>query len=448
MWFYFVVLFFYSFLFVSFRFIKGSMKHSFEWLLGWRYTRASRGATKNRFISFISALSMVGIVLGVAALIIVLSVMNGFQREVRERMLSVIPHVQVYPAPDTPEGWEAPLAQSIGKNKEVVGIAPYMSSQSIVLQEGSMLGVKVEGIDPTQEAKVSEVPKKIIQGSLADLKEGEFNIVLGVELARRLGLEVEKDKFALGEPVTLLAPEANITVAGAMPRMRPFNVVGIIKAGHFEIDNSYAYVNVNDAKKLFHEGNMGLRVKIKDMDQAKAVGRWIEDNASQPVLTQDWTSINPTWFSAVKTEKTMMTIILLIIAIVAGFNLVSMLVMTVNEKQADIAILRTQGASRRSIMQIFMIQGALIGGLGTLIGVVLGVLAAWNIGSIVHGLELLFHFEALPQGQYFISRMPSEVRLGEVVSIAVMSFALSLLATIYPSRKAAAVEPAKALRYE
>lgn len=424
------------------------MKHSFEWLLGWRYTRASRGTTKNRFISFISALSMVGIVLGVAALIIVLSVMNGFQREVRDRMLSVIPHVQVYPAPDSPEGWEVPLSASILKNKDVVGTAPYMSSQSIILQDGDMVGVKVEGIDPAQEGKVSEVPNKLIQGNMADLKEGEFNIILGIELARKLGLEVEKNKFASGQQVTLLAPEANVTVAGVVPRMRPFNVVGILNAGHFEIDNSYAYVNVNDAKKLFHNGNAGLRVKVKDMDQAKAVGHWIEGNASQPVITQDWTSINPAWFSAVKTEKTMMTIILLIITIVAGFNLVSMLVMTVNEKQADIAILRTQGASRSSIMKIFMIQGALIGGLGTLIGIIVGVLVAWNIGAIVRGIEIIGNIEVLPKGVYFISRMPSEVRVSEVILIAVVSFGLSLLATIYPSRRAAAVEPAKALRYE
>ena len=424
------------------------MKNSFEWLLGWRYTRASRGTSKNRFISFISALSMVGIVLGVAALIIVLSVMNGFQHEVRERMLSVIPHVQVYPAPDVAAGWEAPLAASIQKNPEVVGIAPYMSSSSIALQDSEMVGIKVEGIDPTQEGKVSDMPKKIVAGQLNDLKEGEFNIILGIELARKLGIQTDPLMFRAGEQITLLAPEANVTVAGVVPRMRPFNVVGIVNAGHFEIDSTFAYVNLNDAKKLFHDGNAGLRVRVKDMDEAKTVGRWIEANASTPVMTRDWTSINPAWFSAVKTEKTMMAIILLIITIVAGFNLVSMLVMTVNDKQADIAILRTQGASRRSIMQIFMIQGALIGGLGTLLGVVFGVLVAWNIGSIVHGIELGLNIEVLPKGVYFINRMPSEVRWVEVITIAAVSFALSLLATVYPSRKAAAIEPAKALRYE
>ncbi|TDR27036.1 ABC transporter permease, partial [Hydromonas duriensis] len=338
---------------------KRFCKNNFEFFLGWGYTRGLGSKSNNRFVSFISALSILGIFLGVAALIIVLSVTNGFQREVRERMLSVVPHVQVYPAPDSPAGWELTLSQSIEKNKEVVGIAPYMSSQSIFLQDGEMVGVKVEGIDPMQEGKVSEVPKKIIQGRLDDLKEGEFNIVLGIELARRLGLEIKKDTFSLGEPVTLLMPETNFHTNEQSPRLFSFNVVGILNTGHFEIDKSFAYVHVNDAKKLFHEGNMGLRVKLKDMDQAKTVSRWIEDNASQPVLTQDWTSINPAWFSELQSFKVMISIILFIITIVGGFSLVSMLVMTVNDKQADIAILRTQGASRRSIMHIFMIQGAL-----------------------------------------------------------------------------------------
>lgn len=427
------------------------MNWSFEWLLGWRYTSVSRGAHKNRFISFISILSMIGIILGVAALIIVLSVMNGFQKEVREKMLSVIPHIQVYAAPNTPEGWEQPLSQLIAKNPQVQGVAPYMSSQSIILHQGDMLGVKVEGIDPTQENQVSDVGKKLIAGGLDGLQDGSFNIVLGVELARTLGLQTGPNQFDLGKEVTLLAPEANVTVAGMMPRMREFKVVGIVSSGHFEIDNSFAYIHVGDATRLFRDGNRGLRVKVNDMEQAQKVGMQIETAAEKGgchVLSRDWTTINPAWFSAVKTEKTMMTIILLIITIVAGFNLVSMLVMTVNEKQADIAILRTQGASRRSIMKIFMIQGALIGGLGTIIGVALGILVAANIGSIVSGLEHLFGMELLPKGVYFINRMPSDIRWQEVVTIALVSFGLSLLATIYPSRKAAAVEPARALRYE
>ena len=427
------------------------MNWSFEWLLGWRYTSVSRGARKNRFISFISILSMIGIILGVAALIIVLSVMNGFQKEVRAKMLSVIPHIQVYASPNTPEGWEQPLTQLIAKNPQVQGVAPYMSSQSIILHQGEMIGVKVEGIDPKEENQVSEVGQKLIAGSLGELTDESFNIVLGVELARSLGLQTGPNQFALGKEITLLAPEANVTVAGMMPRMREFKVVGIVSSGHFEIDNSFAFINVGDATRLFRDGNRGLRVKVADMDQAQKVGLQIEGAAEKggfQVLSRDWTTINPAWFSAVKTEKTMMTIILLIITIVAGFNLVSMLVMTVNEKQADIAILRTQGASRRSIMKIFMIQGALIGGLGTIIGVLLGILVAANIGSIVARVEHLLGSELLPKGVYFINRMPSDIRWQEVVTIAAVSFGLSLLATIYPSRKAAAVEPARALRYE
>lgn len=425
--------------------------NSFEWLLGWRYTSVSRGAHQNRFISFISILSMVGIVLGVAALIIVLSVMNGFQQEVRSKMLSVIPHIQVYAAPETPAGWENSLGQLIRKNPEVQGVAPYMTSQSIILHQGDMLGVKIEGIDPTQENQVSEVGQKLVAGKLSDLTDGDFNIILGVELARTLGLETAPNRFALGQEVTLLAPEASVTVAGMLPRMRAFKVVGIVSSGHFEIDNTFAYIHVNDATRLFHNGNKGLRVRIKEMDAAQVVGAQIETAAGKAgfnVMARDWTSINPAWFSAVKTEKTMMTIILLIITVVAGFNLVSMLVMTVNEKQADIAILRTQGASRRSIMKIFMIQGGLIGGMGTLIGIGLGVLVAFNIGSIVAGIEHLTGLVLLPKGVYLINRMPSEVRWHEVLTIALTSFGLSLLATIYPSRKAAAVEPARALRYE
>ncbi len=427
------------------------MNWSFEWLLGWRYTSVSRGAHKNRFISFISILAALGIILGVAALIIVLSVMNGFQKEVREKMLGVIPHIQVYAAPSTPAGWEAPLTTLIAKNPQVLGVAPYMSSQSIVLHQGEMLGVKVEGINPEQESQVSDVGKKVIAGKLSDITDDGFNIAIGVELARTLGLEVAPNKFDLGQEITLLAPEASVTVAGMVPRMREFKVVAIISSGHFEIDNSFAFIHVKDAQRLFHDGNQGLRVKIKDMEQAQKVGMQIESAAHKAgynAMSRDWTSINPAWFSAVKTEKTMMTIILLIITIVAGFNLVSMLVMTVNEKQADIAILRTQGASRRSIMKIFMIQGALIGGIGTLIGVALGILVAMNIGAIVAGIESMFGLVLLPKGVYFINRMPAEVRWQEVVLIASVSLGLSLLATIYPSRKAAAVEPARALRYE
>lgn len=427
------------------------MFRSFEWLLGWRYTSVSRGAQKNRFISFISVLAALGIILGVAALIIVLSVMNGFQKEVREKMLGVVPHIQVYAAPDSPADWQQPLTQLIGNMPEVLGVAPYMSSQSIILNRGEMLGVKVEGVDPQREGAVSDVGKKVVAGSLSEVTDDSFNIAIGVELARNLGLETAPNRFSLGSEVTLLAPEANITVAGAMPRMRPFKIVAIVSSGHFEIDSSFAFVHVRDAQKLFRDGQQGLRVKIRNMDDAQRVGMAIERAAAVQrldVVARDWTSINPAWFSAVKTEKTMMTIILLIITVVAGFNLVSMLVMTVNEKQADIAILRTQGASRRSIMKIFMIQGALIGGLGTLLGVGLGVLVAANIGSIVAGIEAVFGLVLLPKGVYFINRMPSEIRWLEVLVIAGVSLVLSLMATVYPSRKAAAVEPARALRYE
>jgi lipoprotein-releasing system permease protein len=427
------------------------MKNSFEWLLGWRYTRASRGVSHNRFISFISALSMVGIVLGVMALIVVISVMNGFQKEVRERNLSVVPHIQVFPSQGAPQNWYTALTQQMKTNPEILGAAPYMSSPSIILQDGEMVSIQVEGIAPAQEANVSQVPQKIIAGSLDALTPQSFNVVLGVELARKLGLELEDGQFALGQTVTVIAPEVDETIAGVMPRMRAFNVVGIVKSGQYQIDSNFAYTNVNDAVSLFRassQGRVGLRVKVADIDRAPQTSDWIVENAGMAVDTKDWTSFNKEWFSAVKTEKVMMIIILLFITMVAGFNLVSMLVMTVNEKQADIAILRTQGASKRSIMRIFMLQGALIGGMGTLIGMGLGVLLASNIGSIVRGIEIALNIDVLPKGIYLIERMPSDVRVGEVLTIALVSFGLSLLATIYPSRKAANVEPARALRYE
>ena len=425
-------------------------KNSYEWLLGWRYTRSSRGSHKSGLISLISALSIVGIALSVAALIIVLSVMNGFQREVRGKMLSVIPHIQVYPAPEVAAqtGWEAGLTEKIRQNKEVMGVSPYMSSQAIILSNDELIGVKTEGVEPATEKEVSEVPSKLVAGKLEDLKDGEFNVIIGLELANRLGIALGNDQYDLGKSITLMAPEANTTPAGVVPRMREFKVVGVIASGHYEIDNNFIYINVNDAKRLFHNGNAGLRVKVKNMDEAADVGRWIEENSSAPVFAQDWSSMNPSWFSAVKTEKIMISIILLLITTVAIFNLVSMLSMTVNEKLADIAILRTLGASKRSVNRVFMIQGALIGGAGTFFGVFFGVLVALNVGSIVAGLEKLFQTDFLPKGVYFISRMPSEVRLNEVLLIAGVTFGLSLIATIYPSQKAAAVEPAKALRYE
>ena len=339
------------------------------------------------------------------------------------------------------------MTDALKKNPEVIGIAPYMSSQSIVLQEGELVGVKVEGVDPSAEDAVSNVSKKLIAGQLSDLKAGEFNIILGSELAGKLGL-FRNGEYALGEKITVMAPEVNTTIAGMLPRMRDFNLVGVAYTDHFEVDNTYAFIHVNDAKSLFHYGNAGLRVKLKDMDKADAVADWISTDAPVEVKTQTWTSFNPAWFSAVKTEKVMISIILLLIVAVAAFNLISMLMMTVKEKNSDIAILRTLGASRGSIMKIFMIQGAMIGGLGTLLGVFFGVLIAANVGSIVSGLERLLDMDLLPKGQYLIGVMPSQVRPMEVLVIAIFSFLISLLATIYPSQKAANIEPARALRYE
>lgn len=418
------------------------MNNSFEWLLAWRYTRGSRGANSSlKLVSFVSWLSMIGTVIGVASLIVVMSVMNGFVTEIRDKMLSVVPHVQVYPSSNAPEDWAQNLTAKIKQNPEVIGVAPYMSSASIILQEGDLKGIKVEGIDPEFENQVSQVGQKLIAGQLSDLQAGQFNIIIGSELANHMGVQI-------GDKITIMAPEVDTSIAGVTPRMREFNLTGVIYTDHFEVDNTYAFMNVDDARSLFHNGSKGLRIKLKDMNQAESVADWIDLNAGMPVVTQTWTSFNPGWFSAVKTEKVMISIILLLIVAVAAFNLISMLMMTVKEKNSDIAILRTLGASRGSIMKIFMVQGALIGGLGTLFGVFWGVLIAANVGSIVGWIEKIVGMDLLPKGQYMIGVMPSQVRPMEVLIIAVCSFGISLLATIYPSRKAANLEPAKALRYE
>lgn len=428
-------------------------KNSYEWVLGWRYTRSSRGAHKNKLISFISGLSILAITLSVMSLIVVLSVINGFQTDVRGTMLSVIPHVQVYPSQATlaQPDWETRLTQKIKENPEVLGVSPDYSSQAVVLNDSELLPAKVEGINPVTESEVSNVPNKMVAGHLTDLKDGEndYDVVIGTELAKQLGMYVGNGQYELGHSITLMSTEANATVAGLLPRMREFKVVGVFFSKNFEIDKGYIYMHVNVAKKMFLNGSSALRVKLANMDKAPEVAHQIELSSVLPVTAEDWSAINPSWFSALKTEKVMIAIILLMITLVAIFNLVSMLSMTVNEKLADIAILRTLGASRRSITKIFMIQGALIGGLGTFFGVFFGVLIAYNVGRIVSTLESLLHTDILPKGGvYVLSYMPSEVRWTEVGTIAAITFGLSLLATIYPSRRAAAVEPARALRYE
>jgi lipoprotein-releasing system permease protein len=413
----------------------------FEWLVGLRYTRAGRRSGRNSFISFISLISMAGIGLGVAALIVVLSVMNGFQKEVRDRMLSVLAHIEVLDARGAMPDWQA-VAKEAFMNKEVKGAAPYAEAQAMMTRDDILRGVMIRGILPQEEPKVSDVAAQVKLGRLDDLKAGEFNIVLGGELARALHV-------TLGDKVTVIAPQGQVTPAGVLPRLKQFTVAGIFEAGHYEFDSSLAFIHLEDAEKMFRlEAPSGLRLRIEDMQRAPQVAMALSRTLSGDVLIRDWSKQNRNWFAAVQTEKRMMFIILTLIIAVAAFNLVSTLVMTVTDKQADIAILRTLGASPASIMKIFMIQGALVGLVGTGVGVSLGVLVAQNVDVIVPFIERLLGVQFLPKDIYLISALPSDLRWPDVWMIGGVAVILAFLATLYPSWWAARVKPAEALRYE
>jgi lipoprotein-releasing system permease protein len=418
------------------------MNWPYEWQVGWRYTRAGRGGRRNGFISFISSVSMLGIALGVAALIIVLSVMNGFQKEVRDRMLSVISHVEVLSAQGTAlDDWQA-TAKAARQNPQVVGAAPRMSSPRETSTCAATNGAVVRGISPAEEAGVTELGARLRDTTFAKLQPGQWNIVLGAELARVLLAQV-------GDKVTLVAPGGQVTPAGVVPRLKQFTLVGTFEAGHYEYDSGLALIHIEDAARLFRvEGPTGVQLRLKDVQQARNVAADLVDKLPSGLLVRDWTRTNRNWFDAVQIEKRLMFIILTLIVAVAAFNLVSTLVMTVTDKRADIAILRTLGASPRSIMGIFVVQGALAGVIGTLAGVALGLLVAFNIDVIVPAIERLLGMAFLPGSIYIISRMPSQPLATDIVPIALISLALAFAATLYPSWRASRVNPAEALRYE
>jgi len=418
------------------------MNWPYELQIGWRYTRAGRAGRRNRFISFISGVSMLGIALGVAALIIVLSVMNGFQKEVRDRMLSVISHVEVSDAGGGAlADWRRTAAEA-RRNPQVIGAAPFVASQALIARGDDMRGIVVRGIVPQEEATVTELAAKLRDSTLARLVPGEWGVVLGGELARSLGVRT-------GDKVTIVVPGGQVTPAGIVPRLKTLTVVGTFDAGHYEYDSGLALVALDDAAKLFRvDGPTGIQLRLKDLDRAPLVGAELASSLGPQVLVRDWTSTNRNWFSAVQVEKRLMFIILTLIIMVAAFNLVSTLVMTVTDKRADIAILRTLGATPRSIMGIFFVQGAAAGVIGTLTGVALGLLIAFNIDVIVPAIESALHVSFLPSSVYLISRMPSEPQQGDIVPIVIFSLLFSFLATIYPSWNASRLQPAEALRYE
>ncbi|KAF0205421.1 MAG: lipoprotein-releasing system permease [Gallionellaceae bacterium] len=387
-------------------------------------------------------ISMLGIALGVAALIIVLSVMNGFQKEIRARILGVTPHLQVTGDSGQLAAWQ-PIMDIVSANPDVQGASPYVTGQGMLSQNDNVQGIMVRGIVPKGENQLTGLDEKMKAGKLSELRAGEFGIVLGSDLARALAARI-------GDNILLITPQGQITPAGMVPRLKQFHVVGIFEVGMSPYDNALALIHLNDAQKLYRMGDAvsGISARLRDLDRAQRVSQELESMLPRDIYATDWTRQNANYFRAVQMEKKMMFIILSLIVAVAAFNIVSTLVMAVTDKQADIAILRTLGASPASIMKIFMVQGVLIGLVGAVTGVIGGILVALNIGSIVPFIEHLFGVQFLAKDIYFITDLPSNLQQGDVVVVAAFSFAISLIATLYPSWRASKTQPAEALRYE
>ncbi|CAG0987503.1 Lipoprotein-releasing system transmembrane protein LolE [Burkholderiales bacterium] len=412
---------------------------AYELLVGLRYTRAKR---RNHFISFISGISMGGIALGVAALIVVLSVMNGFQEEVRNRILAVVSHIEIRGFEGGLRDWPA-VAGIASANGHVRAAAPYVAGQAMVVAGNATRGGILRGIDPAREVKVADFASHLKSGSLDALREGEFKVVLGSEMARALGV-------VPGDTVVIYVPQGQMTPAGVLPRLKQFQVAGVFEIGMFEYDNGLALVHLADAQKLYrlNDAVSGIRLKLDDLFRAPRIARELAGSLPMSLDVRDWTKSHANFFRAVEIEKRMMFLILTLIVAVAAFNIVSTLVMVVTDKQPDIAILRTLGAKPSSVMAIFMIQGALIGVIGTLLGVIGGVLLATNLDTVVPALESVLGVQFLDKSVYMLSSLPSDLQRGDVTSIALVSLALSFFSTLYPSWRASRVNPVEALRYE
>ena len=414
------------------------MIRPFEVFVGLRYTRARK---RSHFISFISLISILGITLGITALITTLSVMNGFGKELRGRILGVISHVTITETTGQLRDWQAAVGRI--KNPHVTGRAPYIAGQGMVARGKAVSGVNVRGILPAEEMQVSEFGKRMTEGSLEALKPGEFGIVIGSALAWKLDLTV-------GSPVSLVIPQALVTPAGLMPRFKRFTVVGIFRMDMYEYDSGLVLMHLDDAARLFQMGDQvsGLRLKIDVLDAAPRVATELAEGLGPNYLARDWTREHGNFFRALKIEKTVMFVILLLIVTVAMFNVVSTLVVVVTEKCADIAILRTLGASPRSIMGIFLAHGSVVGVVGTLVGTACGVLLALNVEPIVRGIESLFSTSFLSADVYFISELPSDLHWSDVFLVSGCTLVLGLLSALYPAWRASKVQPAEALRYE
>ena len=411
----------------------------YEYWVGLRYTRAKR---RNHFISFISLISMLGVGLGVAALIVVLSVMNGFQKELRTRILGVASHIQVSGVAGELDDWTKTL-QGVAQHPRVLAAAPYVQAQGMLALDQQVRGTVVRGILPEAEEKTADFARHMKVGRLEDLRPGAFNMVLGVELARALGV-------GIGDKVTLIAPQGLVTPAAVLPRLKQFNVTGVFEVGMFEFDSGLALIHLADAQKLYRMGDRvtGVRLKVDDLFAAPRIGRELLRYLDADAHVSDWTRSHANFFRAVQIEKNMMFLILLLIVAVAAFNIVSTLVMAVTDKQADIAILRTLGASPGSIMKVFIVQGAMIGTIGLAMGVVGGVLLALNIETVVPAIERALGIQFLAKDVYYISDLPSDLQWRDVGIITGVSFLLTLVATLYPSWRASRINPAEALRYE
>ncbi|HZP65616.1 MAG TPA: lipoprotein-releasing ABC transporter permease subunit [Rudaea sp.] len=408
-----------------------------ELFIGLRYTRAKR---RNHFISFISLVSMLGIAVGVMALITVISVMNGFEKELTDRILGMVAHVTISGVGESVSDWEGAIARA-KQNPRVRGAAPYVERQAM-LEGARVSGAIVRGVLPEREPEVSELDRKMVKGRLDALKPGAFGIVLGNELAMQLGVGV-------GDKVTVITPEVNATPIGAVPRLRRFDVVGIFSVGFQEYDEGLAIVHMDDAERLFQlDGPTGIRLKLDSPFDAWDTGRELAQELGRFYRVQDWREGHANFFRAVAMEKKVMFIILSLIVAVAAFNLVSTLVMLVTDKQADIAILRTLGISPQSIMGVFMVQGVIVGAFGILLGVVGGAALALNLPALVKWIEHTFGVEFLSPDVYYISEVPSDMHWSDVGWIAAVAFVFCLFATLYPARRAAKTQPAMALRYE
>jgi len=410
----------------------------YEAFIGLRYVRAKR---RNHFISFISMTSMVGVALGVLALITVLSVMNGFEKELTDRILGMASHATIVSRDRTFSDWRD-LAEKIDHHPSIKGIAPYFQAEGMLVYAGNVNGTVVRGILPEEEPKVSVIAERMVAGSFDGLRAGRFDMIIGAELARALGA-------GIGDKITLVAPQTNVTPAGIMPRLKQFTVAGIFEIGMHEFDSALALIHLDDARRLFrNHGAAGLRLRTDDIFRAPEISREILKDLPGQYWVVDWTQRHANFFRALRTEKTVMFVILTLIVAVAAFNIISTLVMVVTDKQADIAVLRTIGASPGSIMKIFIIQGVVIGVVGIVLGVIGGVWLASNVETLVPAIEEFFHVKFLSPDVYYISELPSDMHWEDVLIISFVAFMFCLLATLYPAWRAAKTHPAEALRYE